>query len=82
MGSQEGKGSQTDKTPAAKSLRSIFLDNDIWHCIDAFYQSTLSTLQTNKSIFVSLLYMVCHNITKEAVLRNRITIYYGSDSDC
>jgi hypothetical protein len=24
---------KTDKTPAAKSLyRSIFLDNDIWHC--------------------------------------------------
>jgi hypothetical protein len=29
-----GEGPQTDKTPAAKSLyRSIFLDNDIWHCI-------------------------------------------------
>jgi hypothetical protein len=33
MGSKEGRGSQTDKTPAAKSLyRSIiFLDNDFWH---------------------------------------------------
>ncbi len=33
MGSQEGRGPQTVKTPAAKSLyMSIFLDNDIWHC--------------------------------------------------
>jgi hypothetical protein len=33
MGSLEGRGPQTDKTPAAKSLnRSICLDNDIWHC--------------------------------------------------
>jgi hypothetical protein len=39
--SYEGRGPQTDKTPAAKSLyRSIFLDNDI--CI-AFYQSNLPT---------------------------------------
>ncbi len=28
-----GRGHQTDKTPAAKSLySSIILDNDIWHC--------------------------------------------------
>ncbi len=34
MGSQEGRGPRTGKTPAAKSLyRSIFLDNGIWHCI-------------------------------------------------
>jgi hypothetical protein len=32
MESNERRGPQTDKTPAAKSLyRSIVLDNDIWH---------------------------------------------------
>jgi hypothetical protein len=42
MGSYEGRGPQTDKTSAAKSLyRSIFLDNDI--C-----QSNLSTEKTVK----------------------------------
>jgi hypothetical protein len=41
MGSQEGRGPQTDKTPAAKSLyRSSLLDNDIWHrilSVQSFY---------------------------------------------
>jgi hypothetical protein len=33
-GSLEGRGPQTDKTPAAKSLyKFIFLDNNICHCI-------------------------------------------------
>jgi hypothetical protein len=41
MGSWDGRGPQTDKTPAAKSLyRSIFL---IMTFGIAFYQSNLST---------------------------------------
>ncbi len=43
MGSWEGKGLQTDKTTAAKSLyRTNFLDNNIWH---GFLSSNLSTIQ-------------------------------------
>jgi hypothetical protein len=44
--SWEGRGFQTDRTPAAKSLyRSLFLDNDTVFNI-AFYQSNLSTAYT------------------------------------
>jgi hypothetical protein len=32
-GQGRGRGTQTDKTPATKSIyRSMFLDNEIWHC--------------------------------------------------
>ncbi len=38
MESKDRREPQTDKTHAAKSLdRSIFLDNDIWHCILSVY---------------------------------------------
>jgi len=43
IGSLDGEGPQTDKTPAAKSLyRSIFLDYYVWHCFLSFYVVSLS----------------------------------------
>jgi hypothetical protein len=47
MGSNEGRGPQTDKTPAAKSLyKSIFFITTFGV---AFYQSNLSTTGTLKT---------------------------------
>ncbi len=87
MGSKEGRGPHTDKTPAAKSLhrsivlsffylysQPIVLDNDIWHF---FLSANLSTVCTN------LVLRTAHDCTLSLVFppQNKLRISHPTKTE-